>query len=142
MTTPSNKTSGPLDGRAEEITFILDLSYHANVDDEIEDGSSLVMRALAQPRGAGPWPRADGEWFEVTLRFLGVQDLRLSAFGPGPRQVMGFAIDDWSDRQLEGIHHKVGDYEDDRISFFCARVVVESRRALPSPPEFLVTAGD
>lgn len=142
MTTPSNKTSSPRDGRAEEIAFILDLSYQANADNEIQDGSTLVMRALAQPRGSGPWPQAHGEWFEVIVRFLGVQDLRLSAFGPGPRQVMGFAIDDWSDRQLEGITYKVGDYEDDRISLLCAQVVVESRCALQSPPEFLVTAED
>lgn len=137
MTIPSSNMSSALDGRAEEIAFILDLSYLANVNNEIESGSSLVMRSLAQPRAAGPWPAVHGEWFEVTLRFLGVQDLRLSGFGPGPRQVMGFAIDDCSDRQLEGIAYRVGDYEDDRISFFCARVVVESRRALQSPPDFL-----
>ena len=129
-------------GQAEEIAFILDLSYSANADNQIEGGSSIVMRALAQPRGAGPWPNLHGEWFEVVLQFLGVQELRLSAFGPGPRQVTGFAIDDCSDRQLEGFSYKVGDYEDDRISFLCDQVVVASRRLLLSHPEFLPVLDD
>lgn len=140
MTTPSKKmTSEAILERSNEVVFILELSYSANVDDETEGGSSLVMRVLAQPRGDG-WPRRDGEWFEMVLRFLGVRDLRVGPFGPGPLQVMGFVIDDWSDRQLEGISYKVGDYEDDRISFCCARVVVESRGALHAAPASLWNA--
>jgi hypothetical protein len=130
------------EGRAEEIAFILDLCFYANVDNEIEEGASLVMRALAQPRGSPSWPCVQAEWFEVTLRFLGVQNLRLSAFGPGPRQVMGFSIDDCADRQMEGIRYEVTDYEDDRLSFFCTQFVVESRRALQSLPKFLATGED
>lgn len=136
MTPPSS----PDIASSAEIAFILDLSFHANVDNEVEGGSSVVMRALAQPRAADSWPRVDGEWFEVNLRFLGVRDLRLSAFGPGPRQVMGFVIDDWSDRQLEGIAYKVADDEGDSLSFVCARIVIESRCTLQSPPQFLVNA--
>ncbi len=141
MTTTSMTMTAPAGWNAEEIAFILDVMYCANVDgdDPDEQGSFIAMRALGQPRDRSvpSWPSLNGAWFEVRLRFLGVRDVRLDRFGPGPQQVMGFSIDDYSDRGWDGVTYKIGDYEDDRIAFYCSRIIVESRVPLEHRPMFL-----
>ena len=130
----------PADWQPGEIAFVLDLVYSANGDEG--NDSVVVMRALAQPKAStiSTWPLHHGDWFEVTLRFVGARELRLDGFGPGAQQVVGFAIDDSSDRGWEGVTYKVEDYEGGRISFYCNHVAVESRHQLPRAPEFLSIA--
>jgi hypothetical protein len=66
------------------------------------------------------------------IEFAGVRDLRISELGGGPRQIMGFSIEDIRDRGLEGIAFDVEDYENGVIAFQCrtARLsAVEPARA-------------
>jgi hypothetical protein len=131
----------PEEWRAEELAFILELAYCANVgfDNDEGRGSHVIMRALAQPkdRNAVSWPRLDGEWFELELQFLGVRDLRIEQFGPGALQLNGFLIEDYSGRGWDGINFKVEDYEDNRLSLYCNRVIVKSRMPLLCRPTYL-----
>lgn len=90
------------------------------------EGSTLRLDALFQ-KHCNPWPDREGLFTPVVLQFDGVRNLSLMGFGGGPRQVMGFEVVDVSKDQLEGIRYSVGDYEDDRISFFCQNVQVVSK---------------
>jgi hypothetical protein len=57
--------------------------------------------------------------FRMHLRFAGVTGLRLEGFGSALTQIMGFEIADIADRGWEGLFWRIGDYEDDKIEFFC-----------------------
>src|SRR5690348_1075270 len=133
-------SSAPLHSswRPVDLAFILDFIYYANIDRECGDeGSVVVIRALSQPRtrASSSWPNPDGEWFKASLRCIGVRDLTLIGFGPGPQQVMGFSIAYYSNRGWEGISAKVEDFEDNRLFFYCHRVIVESYEPLKCKPD-------
>jgi hypothetical protein len=107
-----------------DVAFIQAL--HAEAD---ERGELFVrLRVMAQPRSAlaGSWPSANREWFEVVFRFDQVRQLGLKGLDGWPRQLMGFAIDDISDRGWEGIRFHVQDYEEGAIEFYCYQVAIES----------------
>lgn len=95
------------------------------VSKEGSTDSSLTMNALFQAR-ADCWPDFDKEMFRIVIRFENVSGLSLKEFGGGPTQVMGFDIIYVGDRGLERINFNVLDYEDNRISFNCKSISIES----------------
>lgn len=71
------------------------------------------------------------ETYQLCIRFTGVQNLNLAGFGC-LTQITGFSIEDVSDHQLEGIHFRVSDYENDVLRFWCktAEVIAAGKRGL------------
>ena len=85
----------------------------------------LVIDALFQAT-AKSWPDFSKEMFRVVIVFDGVGNLQMKGFGGGPVQIMGFDIHFVGDRGLEGINYEIEDYEDNRISFFCRGISIQS----------------
>lgn len=112
-----------------DLAFIEALSYRSRPDDSItrdDEGATLVIESLWQSRdGQKTWPTASRPWHRVVLAFAGVSQLRVVA-SVNPIQVMGFDIHDLSGRGLEGIAFEIEDYEDGRISFYCASIRITS----------------
>jgi hypothetical protein len=108
-----------------DLAFIDTLEYRCAGDDE---AAQLRITARFQRRDTARrgWPDDNAPFVEVTMLFDGVSNLQLKAFGGTPKQITGFDITDVSDRGLEGVRFSVEDYEEDQISFDCAKVVVES----------------
>lgn len=112
-----------------DLAFIEALSYRSRPDDSAtrrDEGATLVIESLWQSReGVKTWPSATRPWHRVGVTFAGVSQLRVAA-SANPIQVMGFDIHDLSGRGLEGIAFEIEDYEDGRISFYCASIRVMS----------------
>ncbi len=86
---------------------------------------NLVMVCYCQAKGTGDeWPNLNGEFFEVSITFSGVRNLKLELHGPGLHPMSGFDIIDVSDIGLEGINFEVEDYEGGSIEFCCEGIVV------------------
>ena len=58
------------------------------------------------------------------LRFFGVSELRLEGFGGTGTRIMGFDVNDISDRGWEGISVEVYDFENNDIHFFARRMEI------------------
>jgi hypothetical protein len=106
---------------------------------DAQGGSCLLLDGLFQRRTSfdAGWPSASSPTFRIRLVFDRVHDLRLRSFG-GVTQVMGFSIDDISDRAWEGLCFQVSDYEGDKIAFQCAAIRVDAveKAAPPELPAF------
>ncbi len=109
--------------RPDYIAYIRELRYLGTDGNQGE----VEIRCLAQERSRNAnWPDLEQAFWEVRIRFRGVRNLSLVSDTSGDIQVMGLAIDDVSDRQLEGIGVEVSDVEDGVIAFVAAAAVVES----------------
>jgi hypothetical protein len=120
---PGEKTVVDVVGRwnPSDIAFVNILTL-----DVTDDGAAhLQLTARLQPRYKHlSWPSNDREWFIIKLEFSAVRDFCVRGMGPGALQVMGFEIEDVAGRGLEGVRYRIGDYEDDKISFFCTDVEI------------------
>lgn len=64
------------------------------------------------------------DFFEISLNFKNVSNLKLEFIGSGSQQIMGFDILDVSDRALENMNFEIEDYEDGIIGFYCKEIEV------------------
>lgn len=117
----------------EKVTLLLgrwnpgDLAYLTALHIE---GRRVRIESLWQSRGH-TWPNAAEPCHRVVLECEGVVGLKLQWSG-GPTQVMGFEIEDITDRQWDHIRFLIGDYENDVIKLSCAEItVVEAEPAGP-----------
>jgi hypothetical protein len=108
-----------------------DLAYIESVQFTAQDGDHLAevfITGLLQRRDSAlrEWPSEGATTYRITIRFLGVRQLRLKEFGGPPTQIMGFDIIDESGRGLECVQFTIEDYEHDRIGFTCTAIEVVS----------------
>lgn len=104
-----------------------DLAYVERLDFTTQDAgtASVVIVALFQARrAASHWPNVDRPLRRLTIQFSGVNGLCLNNFGGGCVQIMGFDIQQVSNRGFEGTQFEINDYEDGRIKFTCASIHV------------------
>jgi hypothetical protein len=73
----------------------------------------------------GGWPSDEAPQYIVCVGFMGVQDLTLRQLGSNS-QVMGFDIQDVSGRGWEGCNFLIEDYENGRLSFRCAEIMIRA----------------
>jgi hypothetical protein len=96
----------------------------------------LLLKVLLQPRppqSAG-WPDPAGRFWEVELRFDGVQELQGRQQGAGDLQVQGFDIEDLTRRWPEGIGLRVLGHEDRRLEFWARSAEILSCRETEERP--------
>ncbi len=107
-----------------DLAFIEALEYRCS---GVDQTAQLCLKARFQRRDTAKhgWPDVRAPFIKVTMRFFGVTNLQLKAFGMTPKQIAGFDIRDVSERSLEGVKFMVEDYENNQISFDCAEVVIE-----------------
>ncbi len=116
------------------IAYIREL--HCSCVSKETAGVTLELLCLAQPRDPQTlWPDADRPFWEVRIRFGGVRSFRLNTLTAGDIQVLGFSIEDVSDRQLEDIGVEVSDYEDQVVSFVARSALVLSCSATSELPQ-------
>ncbi len=65
-------------------------------------------------------------FFKIQIQFSGIHTLNLEGVMFNPISISGFDILDISDRGWEKVHFSIGDYEDDRISFFCENIEIRA----------------
>lgn len=106
---------------AGDLAFIESLDFMSNSS---QGPSKLSIVALFQrrDRSLNGWPSPDVPFVRVWMEFESVSEFEIKSFGPGHKQIMGFDIKDFSDRQLEGIVFSIGDYENGDISFYCRQI--------------------
>lgn len=117
-----------------------DLAWIERLEWRGDAEGSVVLDGLFQRRTSSDagWPSACSPTFRVRLVFDRVHDLRLHLLG-GVTQVMGFLIDDISDRAWEDLCFQVSDHEDDKIAFQCAAIRVDSVEKAAPPPHARAT---
>ncbi len=116
------------------IAYIRELHYSCVPEEGA--GATLELLCFAQPRDPQTlWPRADRPFWEVRIRFDGVRSFQLNTQTAGDIQVIGFSLEDVSDRQLEGIGVEVSDYEDQVVSFVARSALVLSCSATSEAPQ-------
>lgn len=79
------------------------------------------------------WPDTSKQFFEVSVKFENVSDLRINFSNAGLHQVSGFDILDVAENGMEGINFQIEDYENRSIEFVCMEVIIDS----VSAPEFV-----
>lgn len=70
------------------------------------------------------WPDTSKVFFEISITFKNVANLKLDINGMGLHQISGFDILDISDDGLEIFNFQIEDYEDDSINFLCQEIEV------------------
>ena len=100
-----------------ELRLIRRLCWHHAVEAGGHDEIELVLRSEKEV-GA----------YELTLSFNGIRGLKIDDL-EDPRMT-GFDLLAISDRQWESINWEIGDFEDNKLRFFCHSVSVESARRL------------
>lgn len=70
------------------------------------------------------WPDMSKDFFEISITFKNVANLKLDINGIGLHQISGFDILDISDDGLERINFQIEDYEDDSVNFICQEIEV------------------
>ena len=112
-----------------DLAFIERLEYSAASEDA---GAAIAIDAVFQRSDhSGGWPSASGACCRVSMVFANPVNLSLKSFGTPAKQIMGFYIEDISERQLEGICFSVGDYKDGDIEFLCWDVRILSAEPVP-----------
>ena len=81
--------------------------------------ASLTMIGLFQHRDQDIWPDINNAIRRVTLRFEGMNSLRLQEFGGGHVQIMGLEIRCIADRGWESGSFEIRDYENGDIELLC-----------------------
>lgn len=86
---------------------------------------SLVIVFYCQLRSRiNGWPDKSKDFFEISIAFRNVSNLKLDFIGTGLHQISGFDILDVSDNGLENINFQIDDYENGSINFICEEVEI------------------
>lgn len=111
-----------------------DVAYISSFNWASEGESSLTLTTLVQPRlqRAGSWPKVDGPWYRVVIKFEEVREFSLKKFGNCPRQVMGFSIESVKERGMEGLNYHIEDYENGVLEFYAQGATLVSVQELDS----------
>ncbi len=72
------------------------------------------------------WPDLNKAFFEISIIFLNVCNLKIEWGNTKIHQISGFDILDISKDGLENISYQIEDYENDTISFFCKEIMINS----------------
>jgi hypothetical protein len=87
--------------------------------------NKLVIVSYCQLRdSANRWPDMSKDFFEISITFKNVSNLKLDFNGVGLHQISGFDILDISDNGWEKINFQIEDYEDDSINFSCEEIEI------------------
>jgi hypothetical protein len=99
-----------------DIAFIKALKWSIN---------NLVIIFYCQLRGSNNgWPDISKDFFEISIAFRHVSNLKLDFIGTGLHRISGFDILDISDNGLENINFQIEDYENGSINFICEEVEI------------------
>ena len=100
---------------------LLEIQYNSTTHQtDIKISSLFQERDLVQS-----WPN-NMQSYDVVMLFFAICDLKIAPQHKFPMQIMGFTIDDISERGLENINFIVQDYEDNQLSFFCNQIEILS----------------
>lgn len=104
-----------------DLAIIESFSYRSSP----ESGSAdLIIEALFQKQGeSASWPDWQKEFQKRTLKFLNIQKLSIREL-TGPVQVMGFTIEDLSEKKWDSINFEISDYESGIIHFYCEEIQI------------------
>jgi hypothetical protein len=89
----------------------------------LENGD-LVASFLFQARKGNPWPNDQHKYESVTLRFKGVDSLKLDFANPAHLQLMGLDMIDIKSSGWEGLRYHVLDDENGSLEFYCKAIDV------------------
>lgn len=78
--------------------------------------------------GVNGWPDMSKDFFEISMTFKNVSNLKLDFNGIGLHQLSGFDILDISNSGLEKVNFQIEDYENDSISFNCEEIEINEVR--------------
>jgi len=99
-----------------------DIAFVKSVEWSIDN---LVIIFYCQLRNCVvEWPDTSKDFFEISVTFKNVANLKLDINGMGLHQISGFDILDISDDGLERFNFQIEDYENDSISFICQEIEV------------------
>lgn len=99
-----------------DIAFIKALKWSIN---------NLVIIFYCQLRGGtNGWPDISKDFFEISIAFRNVSNLKIDFIGTGLHQISGFDILDISNNGLENINFQIDDYENGSINFICEEVEI------------------
>lgn len=102
--------------KPSDIAFIKALEWSIN---------NLVIVFYCQLRDkVNEWPNVSKDFFEVSITFKNVSNLKLDFNGSGLHQISGFDILDISDNGLEKINFQIEDYENDSMNFSCEEIEI------------------
>ncbi|WP_433626908.1 hypothetical protein [Chryseobacterium cucumeris] len=105
-----------IDWKPSDIAFIKSLEW---------SNCNLVIIFYCQIREyVSGWPDISKNFFEISIIFKSVSNLKIDFNGSRLHQILGFDIIDISDNNLEKINFLVEDYEDDSIHFYCEEVEI------------------
>jgi hypothetical protein len=103
--------------KPSDIAFIKALKLSVN---------SLEIIFYSQSRNTDKWPDMAKSFFEISIVFKNVINLKLDFKGEGLHQISGFDILDISDNGLEKVNFQIEDYENGSINFNCEEVEVNN----------------
>jgi hypothetical protein len=101
-----------------DIAYIKELEWSVN---------NLLIKCYCQLRGdTNGWPDNSKGFFEVSIDFKNISNLKLDFNGSGLHLITGFDIVDVSENGLEGINFWIEDYENGSIEFNCEDIEIIS----------------
>jgi hypothetical protein len=100
----------------QDLAAIRSLQYDVSTDGAVKLAIEFVASRRDLARNG--WPSDEDSRYVVSIRFSGVKDLTLRQFGAN-NQIMGFDIQDISERGWEGCNFLIDDYESGKITFRC-----------------------
>lgn len=104
--------------KPSDIAFVKALEWSIN---------NLVIIFYCQLRNSvNGWPDTSKAFFEISINFKNVTNLKFDFNGSGLHQVSGFDIIDVSENGLEKINFQIEDYENGSIEFSCEEVEINT----------------
>lgn len=104
------------DWRPSDVVFIKYLEWSAY--------NFTMILSCQQRKNMIKWPDFSEDFFEVSVVFKGISNLKLNFEGMIPHQILGFDILDISDNAFENINFQIEDYENGTISFVCEEIEI------------------
>ncbi|OPB88543.1 hypothetical protein BB021_08260 [Elizabethkingia ursingii] len=102
--------------KASDVAFLKTLEMSTN---------RLLISFYCQLRSdVNGWPDLSKDFFEVSMVFKNIYNLKLDFNNGQLQQILGFDIIDISDNNMENINFQIEDYENGRISFNCEEIEV------------------
>lgn len=103
-----------------DLQYITSFDYYSNnkygLFYDYDDTFSITIGFLLVPK------QIEGEAYKVGICFNDVVDVTFK----GISQLIGFNIQDISEKGLEGIRYLIEDYENDGINFYCQSIQIIS----------------
>ena len=116
--------------KIEKITNIyslwspLDIAYIKALEWSV---NNLLIKCYCQlRRDTNGWPDNSKAFFEVSINFKNINNLKVDFNGSGLHLISGFDIIDVSKNGLEGINFCIEDYENGSIEFNCETIEIVS----------------